>query len=207
MAGGDFVSPTKTFDHAVGVDRGALRLIENEWHLDLAVGDFDSVTPDERVKIAAASDKVVKLPPEKDDTDLEVALKLALEFFPSEQIVIMGALGGRLDHWLTNLYLPTTKDFRAFSKQISLVDAQNVVRYFPAGEYELSPIDHKQYIGFVQLNTKNFEINNAKYPLMPEKNDKQIYASNEFINGKIKIKIEAGMLIVIYSSDSKNKSY
>jgi thiamine pyrophosphokinase len=66
----------------------------------LLVGDLDSLGAVE----PPAETVVVRFPAEKDESDLELALDHALEHEPSE-IVVVGALGGRLDHLLINVSL------------------------------------------------------------------------------------------------------
>ena len=56
---------------------------------DLIVGDFDSLGH------APKGDNVIKVPVEKDDTDLQLALSLAIENHAKE-ITIIGGIGGRL---------------------------------------------------------------------------------------------------------------
>jgi thiamine pyrophosphokinase len=66
------------------------------------VGDFDSARRADLEKIQAAGAKLVRLSPKKNETDTEVAVNLALES-GADDIVILGALGLRLDHALGNL--------------------------------------------------------------------------------------------------------
>ncbi len=204
VAGVPTALPNEKFDKFIGVDRGALFLAEKGKRLNIAVGDFDSVTSDELAKVTAASDRLVKLPAEKDDTDLEVGLTIATTEFPSAEIVIYGALGGRMDHMLTNLELATTSRFHTFAEQITLADEQNIVKYLHPGKHILPKIPDKKYIGFVQINTADsLAIENAKYPLAAEANFKTIYASNEFIADTMTVSFTQGMLLVIYSKDKK----
>ena len=56
------------FDFLIGVDRGALIAYQNNIYVNLAIGDFDSVTKDELILIQEKS-KVIKLNPIKDLTD------------------------------------------------------------------------------------------------------------------------------------------
>ena len=56
------------FDCFVGVDRGSLWVLEEELPLALAVGDFDSVTVEERQLIQEHSTDFKQAHPEKDDT-------------------------------------------------------------------------------------------------------------------------------------------
>lgn len=92
-------------DWLVGVDRGALFLIQHGLSPRLSIGDFDSVSVEERAKIEQHSGYVSACDPVmKDLTDTEMALTWALEQQPSE-IVLLGALGSRFDHTLANVHL------------------------------------------------------------------------------------------------------
>ena len=74
FAGGDRGHYRTDFDCFVGVDRGSLWVLEEKLPLALAVGDFDSVTVEEGQLIQERSQHYVQAHPEKDDTDLELAL-------------------------------------------------------------------------------------------------------------------------------------
>ena len=76
----DFI-PNESFDKYIGVDRGSLFLVEKGYQLALAIGDFDSVSKIELEKISVSTDRLIKLPAEKDLTDLEAALDFVLEYF------------------------------------------------------------------------------------------------------------------------------
>ena len=83
-----------------GIDRAhALGLV-----VDVAVGDFDSVTAGALAKAEAEGATVQRHPRAKDATDLELALDAALALGP-ERIVVLGGHGGRLDHLLANALL------------------------------------------------------------------------------------------------------
>ncbi|MQQ80887.1 thiamine diphosphokinase [Lactococcus lactis] len=201
----DFI-PNESFDKYIGVDRGSLFLVEKGYQLALAIGDFDSVSKIELEKISVSTDRLIKLPAEKDLTDLEAALDFVLEYFADAEIVIAGALGGRLDHLLTNAYLATRPKYQVLAPKMTLVDQQNVVTYLLPGQHLLKRKPTYQYVGFVQVETKDsLAIEEAKYPLKAEDNFSQIYASNEFISDQMKVSFNQGMVIVIYSGDSHKK--
>jgi thiamine pyrophosphokinase len=68
---------------------------------DWVLGDFDSVDPEFLAEISGKT-RIMRLPREKDFTDMELALKLAVIYRPS-RINILGIGGGsRLDHQVTN---------------------------------------------------------------------------------------------------------
>ena len=107
FAGGDRGHYRTDFDCFVGVDRGSLWVLEEELPLALAVGDFDSVTVEEGQLIQERAQHFVQAQPEKDDTDLELALLTVFEKDPQARVTIFGALGGRIDHMLANVFLPS----------------------------------------------------------------------------------------------------
>ncbi|HET6845720.1 MAG TPA: thiamine diphosphokinase, partial [Anaerolineales bacterium] len=71
---------------------------------DLVVGDLDSLEPTDLQWLSENDVPVTQYPRDKDRTDLELAIQHGLEQAP-ESIVIIGALGARLDHTLGNLAL------------------------------------------------------------------------------------------------------
>ena len=70
------------------------------------IGDLDSMTPVDRAALEAAGARLLQHPRDKNETDLELALDYAIETGQRE-IVIIAALGGRIDQTLGNLSLLT----------------------------------------------------------------------------------------------------
>lgn len=68
------------------------------------VGDMDSVTPALLADLEARGVDIVRHPAAKDETDLELAL-LDAAARGCDPIIVIGAVGGRLDHTLANVYL------------------------------------------------------------------------------------------------------
>lgn len=104
IAGGQMTDFSAQFDYYVGIDRGSLFLIENGLPLELAIGDFDSVSEEELSNIKERAKKWIQAPVEKDDTDTELALKTVFERFPDAQVTLFAAFGGRLDHMMSNIF-------------------------------------------------------------------------------------------------------
>lgn len=93
-----------TGDMVIAADGGVDRALALGLHVDLAIGDFDSVTPKGLAAAEAAGARIERHPPAKDATDLELALDAALALGPA-RIVVVGADGGRLDHLLGSVLL------------------------------------------------------------------------------------------------------
>ncbi len=91
-------------EYIVGVDQGALLLLQNNLPIDLAIGDFDSVTDEEYEQIKAFANETKKYRSRKDYTDLYLAIEEVLEM-EYHKIIIYGAMGGRFDHSYANLSL------------------------------------------------------------------------------------------------------
>lgn len=202
FAGGTIDSFQMDFDLFIGVDRGSLFLIEQGIRPDLAVGDFDSVSEVELALICSQSKEVLQAQPEKDDTDLELAVKAVFARYPQVQVTIFGAFGGRLDHTLANIFLPSNPEITPYMQQIRLCNAQNELRYCPQGRHEIKPVAGMNYLAFMPADDSRLTIEGAKYPLN-ESNYflKKVYASNEFIDEPVFLECQSGYVIIIYSKD------
>ena len=202
LAGGDSALLPRDHDVYVGVDGGCLKLLGQGLPLDMAVGDFDSVSETDLNNIKAQAKQVVQSVPEKNDTDLELALKAVFEEGPTARVSVYGAFGGRLDHFLSNIFLPTDPDLAPYMEQIQLVDGQNRLLYRPAGCHEILPDPAMSYVGFMPVGGGHLEITGAKYPLHPENYFlKAMYGSNEFLDQPIQVSLDRGYLVIVYSKD------
>ena len=202
LAGGDSALLPKDHDVYIGVDGGCLKLLEQGLPLDIAVGDFDSVSETDLRQIQTQAKQVIQSIPEKNDTDLELALKAAFEAYPEAGVTVYGAFGGRLDHFLSNIFLPTDPYLTPYMEQIQLVDGQNRLIYRPAGYHEIQPDPAMSYVGFMPVGEGYLEITGAKYPLHQENYFlKAMYGSNEFLDQPIQVSLDRGYLVIVYSKD------
>jgi thiamine pyrophosphokinase len=72
--------------------------------VEVAVGDFDSVSAEGLARAEAEGATIDRYPADKDATDLELALDRALEL-GARRVVVVGGDGGRLDHLLAGALL------------------------------------------------------------------------------------------------------
>jgi thiamine pyrophosphokinase len=91
-------------DLVVGADGGAAQAMTWGLHPHVVIGDMDSLPGDVRARLKENGARFVVHPRAKDETDLELALTYAVEQ-GAQEVVILGALGGRLDHTLSNVLL------------------------------------------------------------------------------------------------------
>ena len=98
------VPPLPAGAFVIAADGGVDRALALGLHVDLAIGDFDSVSPAGLAAVAAAGGRVERHPTAKDATDLELALDAAIALGPA-RIVVVGSSGGRFDHLLGSVLL------------------------------------------------------------------------------------------------------
>ena len=88
----------------IAADRGADHALGAGLQVELAVGDFDSISSAGLEALERAGTRIERHPPTKDATDLELALDAAVALAP-RRILVVGGAGGRLDHLLGELSL------------------------------------------------------------------------------------------------------
>jgi len=91
-------------DLVICADGGANAAAAFGWTPQVVVGDMDSVSSDVLAELERAGCEVIRHSPRKDETDLELALSEAVGRGATE-IVVLGAIGGRVDHTIANLML------------------------------------------------------------------------------------------------------
>ena len=112
----------------VAADGGVDRALALGLHVEVAVGDFDSVTIPGLETARAGGARVEQHPSDKDATDLELALDAAVDLAP-ERILVLGSDSGRLDHLLSTLLLLGSERFAPYELDASLGPATvHVVR-------------------------------------------------------------------------------
>ncbi|MCM2588656.1 thiamine diphosphokinase [Rossellomorea marisflavi] len=187
----------------VGVDRGVFTLLEKGMEPHVAFGDFDSVSPREWQLISSRVEEVNRYRPEKDETDLELALNWAVEQDP-EDITIYGATGGRLDHFMGNVQLLLKDDLKGIS--VRLVDSLNEMYIKRPGEHRVETNPRYTYISFVPISpiVQGLTLSGFKYPLT----NRNIYwgstlcISNELIQSHGTFSFSDGIIMVIRSNDA-----
>lgn len=197
--------------YIVGVDRGALHLIQQGYSLDYAVGDFDSVSKDELRHINSHTRHIDVYPSEKDDTDMGLGLSHVQQVLAKDahirRVYLFGVFGegiGRIDHLMSNVWLFTKKRYRAILENIQVIESHHRIRFYLAGTHDIAnvPADYLSIIGLTPV--KQLEIKQAKYTLSARDFDAPVaWISNEFIEGTLpaKISFTDGIVCVMTVND------
>ncbi|WP_341277853.1 thiamine diphosphokinase [Paenibacillus sp. FSL H8-0537] len=185
----------------IGADRGALFLVEQGYAPQLAIGDFDSVTDEQLELIRSVSKELITCDPiYKDYTDTEMALRYALEQNPDE-IILLGALGTRFDHSLSNVQLLVLAEHRGIPACI--IDEHNCItvtsskRVIQKGLYSnVSLLPLTSAVSGITLSGFQYPLHNASLKI-----GQSLGISNVLAETEGSITIDNGMLLIIQSRD------
>ncbi|MBT8213035.1 MAG: thiamine diphosphokinase [Acidimicrobiia bacterium] len=115
LAGGDAVRPELVHRlpadaYVVAADSGLAQARSLGIPVDVVIGDFDSADPADVAEARAAGAKIHEFPVDKDATDLELALRHAVDA-GYERMILIGGTGGRFDHFLANALVLASAEF------------------------------------------------------------------------------------------------
>jgi len=162
------------------------------------VGDLDSLPADTVHQMRTIGVEIIEHPVKKDETDLELALSLAIARGATE-ILLLGMLGGRLDQHLANLLLLTRPEWA--SARLRLADG-NQQAWLLRGDDRLtltgSPGDTLSIVPLTaQIN--GLSITGAEWVLaaasIPLGSSRTI--SNTFVASKVSVQLKYGIALII----------
>ena len=162
----------------------------------LIVGDFDSLDADIKAYYENKDVTFAEFPIEKNATDLEIAVEMALLKSPAE-IVILGGYGGRADHFLGNIQT-LVMAAKADTKAIMVSPA---TKAFVIDKFAEIPRENYNYISLVPLEAEVSGITTTglKYPLRSDvlHIGTTVGISNEFVDSVATITVNGGLLLAI----------
>jgi len=190
------------YSEIIAADHGLIAGDKLNLPLDFIVGDFDSVPKEILDKYQKNNVAIITFPIEKDKTDTELAIELAIEH-QAESIDIVGATGSRLDHTLANMNLltiPLDKGIEAY-----IIDANN--RFYLKKEIFAIQKNNQygDYISFLPFHgdVKGLSLIGFKYPLdnVLLSAGESLCISNELIDDTGEVRFTEGTLMVFESKD------
>ena len=171
---------------------------------DLAVGDFDSLSRDGEAYMESLSGlEIVRLRPEKDDSDTQSAVNHMIEK-GARDILILGATGTRLDHVLANLGLLSMGKDKGV--HISIADQWNYITLVESGTVLKRDMQFGKYVSFFPVggDVEGLVLKGFKYPLCGYHltvSDSGLTVSNEILEETAEIIYDSGQLLMIMSRD------
>jgi thiamine pyrophosphokinase len=205
FANGDFAdeetarSRLQEGDLVIAADGGVRHALSLGLVPALLVGDLDSA-PRELVQIAERRGaEVIRHPRRKDKTDLELALDLSRER-GAEEVLIFGALGGRLDHALANILAlaPATTSGTA----ITIVDAgyeltivSDSVCVKGQGGDTVTLLAITDEVNGVTTESLEYEVHDATF-----RRGSSLGVSNVMVGETAQVSVTEGLLLLVHVS-------
>lgn len=197
-----------TFERVICVD-GALEQMERlKLPFDDLVGDFDSVDKGilegflDRREREGLPVRIHRFRPEKDNTDTDIAITLALSE-GAREITLLGATGTRIDHLLGNIHL-LLKPLRA-GVPAYIYDEYNKI-YFMEEETRFYKKElYGSYISFVPFGGDVRGVTQIGFKYETHKVDfcmgESLGISNELVAEEGRVSFESGRFLVIEARD------
>ncbi len=184
-------------DLCIAADSGyhtARRLGER---VDVLIGDFDSIgdMPPQKGM------EVCRVPAEKDLTDTQLAVEIAVER-GAEEIILVGGLSGRLDHTLSTLSILEDLHDRGLHGYIT--DGQSRAHFLRSSSMLVARSSYR-YLAIIAADevVKGVDIEGCKYPLKRATLRRRVqYAvSNEITENVAFVAVKRGGVYIIESKD------
>lgn len=184
-------------DLVIAADAGLLNAKKMGVKPNVLLGDFDSLgEPDVDPGV-----KIIRLPAEKDDTDTQAAVDLALEQ-GAREIVIIGGLSGRLDHTLSVLAI--LEDLNAKHVHALVTNGQNRARFL-RNNSTLIARGKFRYLSLIAADpvVKGVTLEGCKYPLKKARlyRNRQFAVSNELTGNCALIDVRRGGVWILETID------
>ena len=164
----------------------------------LVLGDFDSYDGELPQGV-----EVLRAPVEKDDTDMGLAIRYALEH-GAQELLLVGGLGGRLDMTLANVQLAV-----AAARQgafVLLCDEHDLMTVLVDGRAQLPRVEGYRFslLSFTE-RCEGVSVHGAHYPLdgVTLTSEFPLGVSNEFEADTVTIEVQRGVLLICLTHDAR----
>ena len=186
-------------DLCIAADGGYRNALSMGGRVDVLIGDLDSLggRPPEGVEKM----ELIRLPVEKDVTDTQAAVSLALER-GADELLLIGSLGGRLDHALSTLSV--LEDLWDRGIPAIITDGQNRARFLCSDTVNI-PRSEFTYLSVVAADreVEGVTVTGCKYPLWDATLSRRVQfaVSNEITAEAASVTVEEGGVYIIESRD------
>ena len=199
----DYALIEKYFEKAdliICADGGANHLRKLGKLPDILVGDFDSISEGDLDLLLAANVEIVRFPSEKDATDTQLAVQLAMDR-GCDEVILLGAAGTRLDHTLAIVFL--LRMLLEAGVAGILADEHNEIRMINKSMKLTKEKDVRISLVPVGGKVTGVTTEGMYYPLTDATLEFGTTwgVSNEFAEETASVSIKEGLLLVIKSRD------
>ena len=190
-------------DFIIAADGGTRHALALGRMPNILIGDLDSVTDEERGKMKESNVEVFQFPADKNETDLELAIQHALTLNPQE-VVILAALGGRLDQTLGNIAL--ISNLQPSTCNLKLNDGLEEI--FFCSEHSQINGNSGDIVSLIpwQGEATGIVTQGLRWPLQNETlyPNKTRGISNEMTGNIATVQIKSGLLLIVHRRKNGN---
>jgi thiamine pyrophosphokinase len=190
-----------TDDYIICADGGTRHALALAIQPDLIIGDMDSAEKEQVLELQKSGVLFELFPRDKNETDLELAINRAIELSP-QQIIIIAALGGRLDQTLANIALLAELRLATFDVRLDdgveeIFICRDQIQVHGRNGNLVSLIPWQGAVSDIQTKNLKWTLNHETlYP------DKTRGISNEMIDDNASISIGSGLLLIVHRRQS-----
>ena len=181
-------------------DGGALHASALGLTPETIIGDLDSLSAKQIAQLKAAGAEIIQHPPDKDETDLELALRHCRDI-GAASVRILGALGGRFDHTIANVLLLTHTSF--CDMNIELIDGNQRIRLLRPGAHGIDGAGGDT-VSLIPLAAaaEGIITRGLEYPLRQEtlRLGPARGISNVMLSERAEVDLRAGLLLLVHTS-------
>ncbi len=186
--------------YVIAADRGYDHFASAGLEPDEIVGDLDSVSQESLVKIHDSGIPVFRYPPEKDVTDLTIAIERMVEK-GVDTLWIAGSTGSRVDHSLSAIL--ALHGYLSKGLQVKLIDDKNALALV-SGTINIEKGLYT-YLSVLPADVSGATVSlvGCKYPLSHKKIafGSSLGVSNEIVDDRAHVTVHEGLVYLIQSTD------
>lgn len=186
-------------DLIIAADGGTQHCLSLGITPDVVIGDLDSLTADNINELQIANVEIIRYPAKKDQTDLELALKLAIDR-GADEIVVFGAMGGRWDMSIANILLPAEQNLS--NATIRIIDGHHEIMLLRAGKEMIFHGKKGDIFSLIPLGRDALGITTIglEYPLKDDllRLGSSRGISNLFIENSATVSLKQGLLLCVH---------
>lgn len=191
-------------DTVIGCDGGTAHCLAIGRRPDLVVGDLDSLDPSIVEQLSREGTEFERHPSGKDQTDLELAIERAVRE-GAEEILLLGAIGGRLDQTLANLHILAQRDWPA---PIFLAEDDQVACVLRGGDTLMLRGEKGSIVSLIPLCSEvtGITYQGLKYPLSDAtlRFGSTRGISNVLVESRASVQIVTGVALVVQTMTRKD---
>jgi thiamine pyrophosphokinase len=184
-------------DRLICADGGARIALALGLQPNVVIGDLDSLDELAQTQLKAMGVRFIVHPAAKDETDLELALRLAAQEEAAE-IVVMGGFGGRLDQTIANVLLLTLPQLAGIptclvdgEQKATVIRGEVIIQGHPGDTLSLIPLGG---------DAEEVRTAGLLYPLRGEtlRFGPARGVSNVFVDSTARVSLRRGILLAIH---------